>query len=135
MAIMAWSPTLSVNVGIFDKQHMKLVEMVNNLHDGMKSANAKEILGGIINELVDYTTTHITEEEQLMTEQNYDGLADHHAEHAKFVLQIRNLKQQYLSGQTILTIGVMMFIKDWLVKHILGHDKKLGIFLNEKGII
>jgi hemerythrin len=34
----------------------------------------------------------------------------------------------------MVTVTVMSFLKDWLVKHIQGEDKKYGVFLNKKGI-
>ena len=37
MALIDWSPALSINIEKFDDQHKKLVAMVNELHDAMKN--------------------------------------------------------------------------------------------------
>jgi hemerythrin len=108
--------------------------MVNLLHDSMKSGTGKEALGAIIGGLVSYTESHFADEEQLMEKHSYPGMQEHKFEHEKLVKQVQDLHKQFKSGQTILTLGVMMFLKDWLIKHIQGDDKKFGAFLNSQGV-
>jgi len=134
MSLMTWNSSLDVNVKLFDIQHLKLVDMVNLLHDGMKSGTGKEALGSIIGGLVSYTEYHFADEEQLMKNHSYPNIAEHTFEHEKLVKQVQDLHRQFQSGQTILSLGVMMFLKDWLIKHIQGDDKKFGAFLNSKGV-
>jgi len=55
MALMQWNDSLSVNVGMIDKQHQKLVGMINELNDAMRQGKGKDILGKTLNELVAYT--------------------------------------------------------------------------------
>jgi hemerythrin len=131
---MAWNPTLSVKVKQFDDQHIKLVTMVNELHDAMKAGKGTEALGKILNGLISYTSTHFSDEERLMTQHAYPEAAAHKAEHAKLVKQVLELQTNFKAGKAILTLDVMMFLKDWLVKHIQGDDKKYGAYLNTKGV-
>ena len=131
---MAWSPDFSVKVKQFDDQHMKLVNMVNELHDAMKAGKGTEALGKILNGLISYTATHFADEERMMTTHTYPGMPTHKAEHEKLVKQVLDLQQKFKAGQPILTLEVMKFLKDWLVKHIQGEDKKYGVYFNSKGI-
>jgi hemerythrin len=131
---MEWSPALSVNVKQFDDQHKKLVNMVNDLHDAMKIGKGNEVLGKILDGLISYTASHFADEERLMTTHAYPGFSAHKVEHEKLVKQVLELQQKFRSGQPILTNNVMTFLKDWLVKHIQGDDKKYGIYFNSKGI-
>jgi len=134
MALMAWNSTLSVNIVQFDEQHMELVNMVNELYDAMKAGNGQAVLGRIIDELISYTSTHFNDEEQHMTTHSYPEIAEHRSEHERLVKQVIELQQQFSSGQAVLTLDVMMFLKDWLMKHIQGDDKKYGAYLNEIGV-
>lgn len=134
MALMEWNPALSINVKQFDDQHKKLVNMVNDLHDAMKIGKGNEVLGKILDGLISYTASHFADEERLMGTHAYTGIAAHKVEHEKLVKQVLELQQKFKSGQPILTNTVMMFLKDWLVKHIQGDDKKYGNFFNSKGI-
>jgi len=134
MAIMEWSPTFSVKVKKFDDQHKKLVELVNQLHDAMKAGQGNAMLGVVLQSLINYTATHFKDEEQMMQANGYPDLARHKSEHEKLVKQVLDLQQKFLAGGSVLTMTVMSFLKDWLVTHIQGEDKKYGVFFNAKGI-
>ncbi|HON53806.1 MAG TPA: hemerythrin domain-containing protein, partial [Bacteroidales bacterium] len=63
MALIIWNNMYSVNVESLDTQHKKLVELVNQLHDSIKSGQKDKVLTGIYNELIGYTITHFRDEE------------------------------------------------------------------------
>ena len=131
---MEWSSALSVNVKLFDDQHKKLVNMVNQLHDAMKVGKGSEVLGPIFNSLISYTASHFADEERLMQQNGYPDLAKHKAEHTKLTSQVLDLQKQYQANKTALSMPVMSFLKDWLANHIQGEDKKYGPFFNGKGV-
>ena len=134
MAVMEWSPVLSVKVKKFDDQHKKLVDLLNQLHDAMKAGQGNAMLGVVLQSLITYTATHFKDEEQVMQANGYPDLARHKGEHEKLVKQVLDLQQKFQGGGSVLTLTVMSFLKDWLVTHIQGEDKKYGVFLNAKGI-
>ena len=134
MSFFTWNELFSVNVAKYDSQHMKLVEMINELHQAMITGNAKDILRKIIDELITYTTVHFADEERMMKDYGYPGTAVHKEEHELLVKQVLGLQEQFNSGRTVLTLGVMMFLKNWLMNHIQSIDKKFGLFLNDCGV-
>ncbi len=134
MALMDWNPTLSVKVRKFDDQHKKLVELLNQLHDGMKAGQGNAVLGNVLQSLITYTATHFKDEEQVMQANGYPDLPRHKAEHEKLVKQVLDLQKKFQAGGGVLTLTVLSFLKDWLFTHIQGEDKKYGVFLNAKGI-
>lgn len=134
MAYMGWDQSFSVNVKEIDNQHKKLVDLVNGLHEAMKLGKGKDIMSKVLDELIKYTATHFATEENFMTKHNYPLYSQHKREHDKFVKQVLSYQNDYNSGKIAITLDVMNFLKDWLVNHILGTDKKVGSFLNEKGI-
>ena len=135
MALMEWSPTFSVKVKKFDDQHKKLVELVNHLHDAMRSGQGNAMLGVVLQQLIAYTASHFADEEKTMQANGYPDLAAHKAEHEKLVAQVLDLQKKFQAGSAMLTLTVMNFLKDWLVNHIQGVDKKYGAFLNSKGVV
>ena len=134
MALIAWNDSYSVKVKQFDDQHKKLVEMLNELHDAMKVGKGKEVLGKVLDRLIQYTATHFAEEEKIMKLHNYNDYERHKIEHNKLVAQVLDVQKQFNSGNATLTTAVLSFLKDWLQKHIQGEDMKYGVFLNGKGI-
>jgi hemerythrin len=135
MSLITWNDSYSVKIKQFDDQHKKLVQMVNELHDAMKVGKGKEVLGKVLDSLIQYTGTHFSDEEKLMVQHKFPEYETHKKEHNKLVLQVLDVQKQFHAGSLTITQPVMTFLKDWLQKHIQGEDKKYGIFLNGKGIV
>lgn len=135
MALMTWDDKFSVNVKEIDNQHKRLVEMLNELHSAMSVGKGKDALGKVLQSLIDYAASHFATEEKYMTKFNFPGYAQHKTEHDKFVKQVLDFQAGFNSGKLALSTEVLQFLKDWLVKHIQGTDKKYGPFFNEKGLV
>lgn len=101
----------------------------------MKAGKGKEVLGNILNELVKYTSFHFGHEEKLFDTHKYPGSIIHKKQHKELVEQVLAYKDSYDKGNTIMTMDIMNFLKDWLVQHIAGSDKKYTVFLNSKGVV
>lgn len=134
MALITWSDSLSVKVKQFDDQHKKLVDMVNQLFDAMKTGKGNQVMADILKQLIAYTQTHFAAEERLMKQYGYPDFEAHKKEHNALVMQVLDLQKQFQEGKAVLTQNVMTFLRDWLSKHIQGDDKKYGIFFNGKGV-
>lgn len=134
MALINWSENLSVNIKEIDEQHKKLVSMINELHDAMRSGKGKDVLEKIFKGLSQYVGTHFATEEKYMSTHNYPGYLSHKAEHTKLTQRVLDLQRQFEQGTPVLTVELLNFLKDWLQNHIIGTDKKYGPFLNGKGI-
>lgn len=135
MALISWEEKYSVNVKEIDEQHKKLVKLVNDLHEAMSVGKGKAIMATVLQSLIDYTATHFAAEEKYMTKFNYPAYPQHKSEHDKFVKQVLDFQKGFAKGDLVLTLDVMKFLKDWLLNHILGTDKKFGPFFNEKDLV
>ena len=134
MPLITWNETLSVNVQEIDSQHKHLVELINQLHDAMSQGRGREVMGKVLEGLIDYTRTHFATEERLIAAHAYPGLPRQKAEHDALTKKVLDLQSQFLAGQGVLTLEVMKFLKDWLSNHILEVDKQFGVYLNSKGV-
>ena len=123
MPLITWTDNMSVGVGRIDKEHQKLIELINRLHDAMKTGSGKTIVGPVIVELVSYCNTHFADEERRMAACNYAGLAGHKQAHDAFAKQCREFLAQYQSGSAMLSQDVLRMLKDWLVNHIEKMDQ------------
>lgn len=134
MPLIKWSDQYSVTFSRIDEQHKKLIDLINDLHDALAAAKAKEALGKILQGLINYTVTHFAFEEQMMKTHAYPDFANHKKMHDDLVKQVSDLNQKFTAGNTFITTEVMNFLKTWLTGHIMNVDKKLGAFLAEKGL-
>lgn len=135
MPLMEWSPKLSVGINQFDGEHQKLVGMVNDLFDAVGAGKGKERLGTILDGLISYTQSHFLAEEKLMKLHAYPNFTAHKAEHDALTKQVLEVQAKFRAGATAaLSVEVMNFLKNWLIKHIMGTDKGYGPHLNGKGV-
>jgi hemerythrin len=134
MAMITWNDSLSVKVREIDLQHEKLIGMINELNEAMKSGKGKESLGKIINGLISYTATHFKQEERYFDKFKYPDTANHKKEHVAFVKKVTEFKEGFEKKDLAVTMEVMNFLSDWLRNHIKGTDKKYSKFFNEKGL-
>lgn len=134
MPLLSWKNEYSVNIREIDEQHKKLVEMINELHDAMVAQKAKEVLGGVLTKLINYTASHFANEERLMKTHGYPEFAEHKEKHEKMTAKVLALQKDWQAGKINLSLDVSSFLSDWLNKHILGTDKKYSAFLGGKGV-
>jgi len=134
MPLIEWNDNLSVGVSSFDMQHKQLVAMLNELYDAMKGGKGNDVLGPILSQLNGYVLTHFANEEKRMAEFAYPGMAAHKKEHEALIAQLKEFKDKFTAGKAGLSITLMNFLKDWLVKHIKGTDMQYREFFNAKGV-
>lgn len=134
MALILWNDNLSVGVTEFDKQHQRLIGLMNDLNDAMRQGKGNVILGNILNDLIGYAGTHFKEEEKYFDQFEYPEADSHKKDHAAFIARVTAFQGDFNRGKIGLSAEVMKFLTDWLLRHINGVDKKYGDFFNAKGL-
>jgi hemerythrin len=135
MPLVTWTEKLSVGVKVLDDDHKNLVGILNELYDAVQKGRGKESLGKTLDGLIDYTKAHFVREEQFFQQTNYADFATHKKLHDNFVKQTLAVQQKYKAGaSSTMSLELMSFLKNWLVTHIQGEDKKYGPHLNSQGI-
>lgn len=133
MAFLNWSDKLSVGVKSMDEQHTVLIETLNELHAAMMRGQARHIAGPLLHKLVDYTRDHFAAEEATMAAVDYPDLAQHRQRHQELTWQVNDYVKRFESGDMTVTVPLLTFLSDWLVKHIQGEDQLYGPWLNDHG--
>ena len=83
--------------------------------------------------LVDYARRHFMDEEKLMADSQYPELAHHRIEHDRLTREALDFRARFVEGKPVSTLEFAKFLSDWLVKHIIVMDKKIGIHMNTRG--
>jgi methyl-accepting chemotaxis protein len=130
-AFITWSEEYSVKVPDIDEQHKKLIGLINDLNEAVASGKGRDVVGPVLQSLVDYTVTHFTYEEELLQSVNYPELEKHKPIHKTFVGKMLEFQKDAESGTAMAGTKITLFLKDWLVGHIMNTDKKYGSWVNK----
>jgi hemerythrin-like metal-binding protein len=129
MALFVWNADISVGNAFIDGDHKKLVTMINSFHDAMEQGRGREVIGKVLHNLVIYTKEHFGREEAEMQRINYPKYLAHKLEHDKLIREVLDLQSGFLNGNTMLTVTISRFLRDWLLVHIKQTDQLLAAAL------
>ena len=130
---MSFTSALSVGYNPIDEQHIRWIDLINAVYNSLSLGSSKEQLGMVLKDLVDYTVWHFGFENKMMAEYNYPDKESHMKLHRDFIAEIKKLESRYDSGEDIMGVNVLEFLKDWLSDHIMKIDTRLGAYLESKG--
>ncbi len=129
MPFLEWKDLYSVGDTMVDAQHKQLIGYMNEFH----AANAAGQQAGAqraLKSLVTFTVKHFGEEEALMQKQGYPDFAGHKKQHENLLQLVKKLVGQYQEDPSDKSaVALANFLKNWLVNHILGVDKKYTPYL------
>jgi hemerythrin len=126
MAFFVWTDTLSVGNIFIDDDHRHLIALLNTLSDAIGEGRGQDVLGTVLNDLIVYANEHFKREENVMREIGYAEFSEHKAAHDKLTKEVLELQQRHISGETKLTVELLMFLSSWLLEHIMEVDQKMA---------
>lgn len=129
MALIDWNDGFLIGVAEVDRQHRHLVEILNRLHEAMRAGNPQRELQRVMQDLVNYTRYHFDAEERAMREAGYPELNPHQQKHRAMVARVAAFSDEMVSGKATVTMRLMVFLKEWLAKHILETDRRFGEYM------
>lgn len=123
MAYLEWEPDLNTGIDIIDSQHRRIVDYINQLHEA-KATNNGSMVGEVIDGLIDYTSSHFSFEEAMITEAGYEFVAAHKQTHKSFINRIAQFRVRFKAGQDPQNIAEDMtgMLGSWLYNHIRSDD-------------
>lgn len=129
-----WNDSLKLGVTKIDKQHEKLIGLINDLYDACTQNKAQDVVDEIVSEAHDYIDYHFTTEQRLMEEHDYPDLGDHIDEHDDYIVQSSDHLMASQEGESGLADDVLDYLTGWWKTHINGTDRKLAKFLQDRGV-
>lgn len=134
MPLITWSETMSVGVARIDKEHQRLIELINLLHSEMTAGKSNEVMGHVLDQLIAYTKGHFAMEEGLFRTLNYPQGAEHKKEHDALTKKVVDLQAEFKAGKTFIGAPTLSFLREWLTQHILKQDMSYKLFFASKGL-
>jgi|WetSurMetagenome_2_1015567.scaffolds.fasta_scaffold1481035_1 hemerythrin len=134
MPLINWTDNMSVGVARIDKEHQKLIEIINLLHSEMSAGKSNQVMGKILDQLIAYTKSHFATEETLFRTYSYPQAAEHKQEHDNLTRKVLDLQAELKAGKTFLGAPTLDFLREWLTQHILKQDMGYKLFFASKGV-
>jgi len=129
-----WHPSFSVGVELFDRQHARIVDMINLLISDPGATVRSETISELLGRLTKYADAHFRAEEKLLEEHGYPDLTRHKAEHKAYRIKIVTLCQDTISNEDSVPVELLTFMTDWWIEHILKTDMQYRPFFTSRDV-
>jgi len=126
-----WVKDFEVGIPQIDEEHKELIYHFNQLYLLMKEGRGHEYFEELLLFLKNYVVVHFEHEEELQVKAQYPEYEKHREMHHNFTEKVYELEKKY-SGTQITDrdlIYISIYIRDWLYRHILIEDNKVGSFI------
>jgi hemerythrin len=120
---LAWSAAHAVGIREIDEQHEHLAGLVDRLCAALKDGLDPASVQASLNVLVHYTAFHFATEERLMEQYQIADLTRHREEHRRLLHDIQNLR---VDGDQPRISLILRYLREWLLRHVDGLDRRLG---------
>jgi len=131
---MCWSKDYVLNIPAIDNEHKLLVSLVNDMglallyHGELQKRAVRESL----QRLSRYTRTHFESEERFLMFNNYPEFDAHKEQHEQLLAQLDAFERKFRAGEKPFNTRMLLFLKDWLARHIILHDCKFAHYYSDK---
>jgi hemerythrin len=119
---MEWSDNLNTGIDTIDLQHRKIVDYINELHRASQTTD-RELVGQVLDGLIDYTTSHFSFEEALLESNHYAELKEHQQLHQSFIERIKMHRSNHQKGANVAR-ALTGELQIWLIAHISKEDQR-----------
>ena len=94
---MEWSEKFNIGIEVIDNQHRQILEYINTL-DQIRMSGQRNQIKEVLDDLIDYTQSHFSFEENLLEQVNYQYLPSHRGIHELFVKRLIYCRQRFAHG-------------------------------------
>ena len=129
ITLIEWSDEYSVGVNSLDKEHKKIIGMLNRLINDHTSEPI-EVVNDMFSEIFQFKDEHFVTEEEFMKKNKYPELQRHKEEHNKFKRETASMCKKLMNSQNPNKIREEMLVclRKWFEFHILTEDMKYAAF-------
>jgi hemerythrin-like metal-binding protein len=129
MNFIEWTEEMSVGSGVLDGHHRMIIDCLNDLHPLIGCAGKEQEVRRVLAKLEDFVLVHFSEEELCMRRAGYPDWRAHREQHDGMFDIVLQMKSDVEHGRTPDAKQLFDMIYDWLLRHIMGEDKKYVEYL------
>jgi hemerythrin len=129
MPLIHWNSSYCARHPEMDAHHEQLASLLNELAGAFHTQAPAAAVLPILDALERHTLEHFSSEDRLMQETGYPASPEQ--EHADLLLQLRGTRQDIADGAAQLSSTLLLFLKQWLLQHVMGSDRDLADHLRQ----
>lgn len=118
---MEWNEKYNIGIDVIDNQHRQILDYINALEQ-IRHTGDRNRIKEVLDDLIDYTQSHFTFEENLLDQVGYQYLSSHCALHSMFVKRLTEYRQKFEMG-TAIENDLYRLLSKWLINHIQHDDQ------------
>ena len=132
MTMVEWNESLELGVDIIDRQHRRLISIINETERAGRGENDSMSTAQLLNELLDYIVEHFSTEEELMRRYKYADYDNHKSVHDDVAKRLFDWNTN-TGSETESAKALLRYLGHWIEKHWMKEDRALADFLIAKG--
>ncbi len=117
-----WSDELSIGNINIDKDHKKLIDILNELIDICQTDKNWTKFAKVLSDMTDYSLIHFKKEEDYMEQFFYQGYASHKKMHMEYIYKVAMFNMNFSRVKSSNPEEVVTFLHNWWLNHILKSD-------------
>lgn len=123
---------MRVGVDHLDEQHKKLLDIFDGVVSAADMVLGPTVVKSTLRQLIDYTESHCSHEEQFLEDLGYPHTEQHRDEHRQLLEDLHWFERQFLVGRSpALDVDALPYVGAWLAAHIMSSDCRYGAYLDE----
>ena len=119
--MMEWNETYNIGIDVIDNQHRQILDYINALEQ-VKNTGQRDKIKEVLEDLIDYTQSHFSFEENLLEQVSYQYLPSHRGIHDLFVKRLNDYRLKFEKGESI-EKDLYRLLSKWLINHIQHDDQ------------
>jgi len=129
MPLIKWRDSYSVNNEEIDQEHMKLVELINEMFCVVRDRKGVNSINNAMDDIIHYTEIHFADEEAILAKIKFPSLEEHQLKHRELIEQVTEFKQRLNTEGEGIRPDFYKFLRGWLINHILEEDMKYSEYI------
>lgn len=126
MGLIQWKKEYSIDIPQLDKQHKRIITIVNKLLVQQVERGGAEKIGEILDELQEYIGKHFKAEEAYILDEGLPGYAEQREQHNQFIHRFFEVRKEFAMNGRVTSVNLFNFVWDWFSQHMLKLDKQLS---------
>ena len=119
-----WDDKYSVDISIIDEEHKEFIDIINKAVAIKENNGNQEEVREVLYKMIKHALKHFATEETYMKKFNFPEFQLHRNEHLDFTNKTFDNLNKIIMGDYQVANEILEYLKQWLVNHIHGTDRK-----------